>query len=107
MEILLLGIYSFFVWLIFIKFKWLPWNITTQVIAATIPVIGITVLILFLNVVAPSSADMRIMNYVAPINSRVEGITGTALRRGSSPCPPAGRATARPPSFPSRRRPRW
>ena len=27
MEILLLGIYSFFVWLIFIKFKWLPWNI--------------------------------------------------------------------------------
>ena len=27
MEVLLLGIYSFFVWLIFIKFKWLPWNI--------------------------------------------------------------------------------
>ena len=26
MEILLLGIYSFFVWLIFIKLKWLPWN---------------------------------------------------------------------------------
>ena len=26
MEVLLLGIYSFFVWLIFIKFKWLPWN---------------------------------------------------------------------------------
>ncbi len=31
MEILLLGIYSFFVWLIFIKFKWLPWNIYSQV----------------------------------------------------------------------------
>ncbi len=26
MEALLLGIYSFFVWLIFFKFKWLPWN---------------------------------------------------------------------------------
>ena len=26
MEALLLGIYAFFVWLIFIKFKWLPWN---------------------------------------------------------------------------------
>ena len=24
MEVLLLGIYSFFVWLIFFKFKWLP-----------------------------------------------------------------------------------
>ena len=31
MEILLLGIYSFFVWLIFIKLKWLPWNIDSQV----------------------------------------------------------------------------
>jgi len=73
MEILLLGIYSFFVWLIFIKFKWLPWNITTQVIAATIPIIGITMLILFLNIFAPSSADVRVMNYVVPINSRVPG----------------------------------
>jgi multidrug resistance efflux pump len=73
MEILLLGIYSFFVWLIFIKFKWLPWNITTQVIAATIPVVGITMLILFLNIFAPSSADVRVMNYVVPINSRVAG----------------------------------
>jgi hypothetical protein len=26
MEALLLGIYAFFVWLIFIKLKWLPWN---------------------------------------------------------------------------------
>jgi multidrug resistance efflux pump len=73
MEILLLGIYSFFVWLIFIKFKWLPWNITTQVIAATIPIVGITMLILFLNIFAPSSADVRVMNYVVPINSRVAG----------------------------------
>jgi multidrug resistance efflux pump len=73
MEILLLGIYSFFVWLIFIKFKWLPWNITTQVIAATIPIIGIAMLILFLNIFAPSSSDVRVMNYVVPINSRVAG----------------------------------
>ncbi len=26
MEIILLGIYGFFVWLIFFKFKWLPWK---------------------------------------------------------------------------------
>jgi len=32
MEVLLLAIYSFFVWLIFFKFKLLPWNITSQVI---------------------------------------------------------------------------
>ena len=73
MEILLLGIYSFFVWLIFIKFKWLPWNIVSQVIAATIPIIGLTILILLLNIYAPSSADVRVMNYVVPINPRVAG----------------------------------
>jgi multidrug resistance efflux pump len=73
MEILLLLIYSFFVWLIFFKFKWLPWNIVSQVIVVTIPVIAITVLILILNIVAPSSADVRVMNYVLPINPRVPG----------------------------------
>jgi hypothetical protein len=26
MEIILLGIYAFFAWLVFFKFKWLPWN---------------------------------------------------------------------------------
>ena len=73
MELLLLAIYAFFVWLIFIKFKWLPWNIVSQVISATIPIVGITVLILFLNIDAPSSADVRVMNYVVPINPRVAG----------------------------------
>jgi multidrug resistance efflux pump len=73
MEILLLLIYSFFVWLIFFKFKWLPWNIVSQVISATIPLVAMTVLVLFLNIVAPSSSDVRVMNYVLPINPRVAG----------------------------------
>ena len=62
MEILLLGIYAFFVWLIFFKFRLLPWNIISQVISFTIPVVGLTVLILMLNIVAPSSADVRVIN---------------------------------------------
>jgi len=74
MEIILLGIYSFFVWLIFFKFKWLPWNIISQVIVITLPVIGLTVLILMLNVVAPSSHDVRVVNYVVPINPPVRGL---------------------------------
>jgi multidrug resistance efflux pump len=73
MEVILLLIYGFFAWLVFFKFKWLPWNITTQVITLTIPIIGITVLILFLNIAAPSSADVRVLNYVLPINPRVAG----------------------------------
>src|SRR6185369_9522599 len=74
MEIILLGIYSLFVWLIFFKFKWLPWNIVSQVIVVTLPIIGLTALILLLNVVAPSSHDVRVINYVVPINPRVPGL---------------------------------
>src|SRR5690349_19898666 len=74
MEIILLGIYSFFAWLVFFKFKWLPWNITTQVITVTIPIIGLTAMILFLNIGAPSSHDVRVINYVVPINPVVRGL---------------------------------
>jgi len=74
MEIILLGIYSFFAWLVFFKFKWLPWNFVTQVITITIPIVGLTILILVLNIVAPSSADVRVINYVIPINPQIRGI---------------------------------
>ena len=73
MEALLLGIYSFFVWLIFIKFKWLPWNTKSQVTVAIIPIVGLTVLILLLNIFAPSSADVRVYKYTVPIVSQVRG----------------------------------
>jgi multidrug resistance efflux pump len=73
MELILLGIYSFCAWLVFFKFKWLPWNITSQVITVTIPIIALTVIILFMNIVAPSSSDVRAMNYVIPIVPRVTG----------------------------------
>ena len=73
MDILLLGIYAFFVWLIFIKFKWLPWNITSQVIVVTIPIVALTVMILTLNVVAPSSSNLRVFKYTIPIVSQVRG----------------------------------
>lgn len=73
MEALLLAIYAFFVWLIFIKFKWLPWNTVSQVIVITIPVIFLTVLVLALNVVAPSSSDVRVIKYVINMSSDQRG----------------------------------
>jgi multidrug resistance efflux pump len=73
MEALLLGIYSFFVWLIFIKFKWLPWNTQTQVTVAIIPIVGMAILILLLNIFAPSSTDVRVFKYTVPIVSQVRG----------------------------------
>ena len=73
MEVLILGIYSFFVWLIFIKFKWLPWNIVSQVTVVVIALVGLTVMILVLNVVAPSSSDVRVINYSIEVVPRVTG----------------------------------
>jgi multidrug resistance efflux pump len=73
MELLLLGIYSFFVWLIFIKLKWLPWNPATQVTVVIIPVVGLAALILLLNIFAPSSSDVRVYKYTIPIVSQVRG----------------------------------
>src|SRR5436190_19340675 len=85
MEIILLGIYSFFVWLIFFKFKWLPWNIVSQVIVITLPIIGLTMLILFLNIVAPSSHDIRVVNYVVPINPPGRGLVTEVLIEPNKP----------------------
>ncbi len=73
MEILLLGIYSFFVWLIFIKLKWLPWNSVSQVTVVVIPIVGLTAMILLLNIFAPSSHDVRVFKYTVPIVSQVRG----------------------------------
>ena len=73
MEAILLAIYAFFVWLIFIKFKWLPWNTTSQVTVVIIPIVALTALILTLNVVAPSSPDVRVIKYVVQVIPQVRG----------------------------------
>lgn len=73
MEALLLAIYSFFVWFIFIKKKWLPWNTKSQVTVVVIPIVAMTALILTLNVIAPSSSDVRIIKYVVQVIPQVKG----------------------------------
>jgi multidrug resistance efflux pump len=73
MDALLLGIYALFVWLIFFKFKWLPWTTTSMVIVITIPVVALTTLILLLNVFAPSTSDVRVLKYVVNIVPQVRG----------------------------------
>jgi multidrug resistance efflux pump len=73
MDILLLAIYAGIVWFVFIKMKWLPWNTGTQVTVVIIPIVALTVVILSLNVVAPSSADVRVIKYVINIVPQVRG----------------------------------
>src|SRR5512145_2594502 len=73
MEVLLLGIYAFFVWLIFIKLKLLPWTTPWKVAVAIFPVVAIATLLLLLNVFAPTTSDVRVVKYVVPIVSQVRG----------------------------------
>src|SRR5215831_17104581 len=73
MEVLLLGIYAFFVWLIFIKLKLLPWTTPWKVAVAIFPIVAIACLLLLLNIFAPTTSDVRVVNYVVPIVSQVRG----------------------------------
>ena len=73
MEVLLLGIYSFFVWLIFIKLKLLPWTTPWKVAVVIFPVVCIAIMLLLLNIVAPTTTDVRVVKYIVPVVSQVRG----------------------------------
>src|SRR5580765_3622848 len=73
MEVLLLGIYSLFVCLIFIKLKWLPWTTPWKVAVFIFSVVAIAVLLQLLNIIAPTTTDVRVIKYVVPVVSQVRG----------------------------------
>src|SRR5262245_41140071 len=73
MEVLLLGIYSFFVWLIFIKLKLLPWTTPWKVGVVIFPIVMIAMMLLMLNIFAPTTSDVRVVKYVVPVVSQVRG----------------------------------
>src|SRR4029078_11919157 len=63
MDILLLGIYAFLVWLIFIKLKWLPWTTRWKVGVFIFPVVALATLLLLLNIMAPATTALRVISY--------------------------------------------
>ena len=73
MELILVGIYCFFVWLIFIKFKLLPWTTPWKVAVAIFPVVALATTLALLNIFAPTTVDVRVVKYVVPIVSQVRG----------------------------------
>ena len=73
MEVILLGIYSLIVWLIFIKFKLLPWTTPWKVGVVILPIVVLATMMLLLNIFAPTTTDVRVVKYVVPIVSQVKG----------------------------------
>ena len=64
---IILGGYAGLVWLLCIKLKVIPWNIQTQVGAVAGAIFLAAGIIFTINVVTPSSADVRAINYVVEI----------------------------------------
>lgn len=81
---LILGGYALLVWLVFIKLKLLPWNIRSQVGAATGALVLAASLILTINVVAPTSSDVRAVNFVSEIVPRVQGTVTRVAVEGNT-----------------------
>jgi multidrug resistance efflux pump len=75
-EVILLGIYCFVVWLVFIKFKLLPWTTPWKVGVFMFPVIALATMLLLLNIGAPTTSDVRVVKYVVPV---VPGVRGRVL----------------------------
>ena len=73
MDILILAVYSALVWFVFIKMKWLPWNTASQVTVVIIPIVALATMILFLNVFAPATNDVRVIKYVINVVPQVRG----------------------------------
>jgi multidrug resistance efflux pump len=53
--------------------KLLPWTTPWKVGVAIFPVVAIAVLLLLLNIVAPTTSDVRVVKYVVPIVAQVRG----------------------------------
>jgi multidrug resistance efflux pump len=73
MEAILLGLYSLAVWLIFIKYKLLPWTTPWKVGVVILPVVAMATMLLLLNIFAPTTTDVRVVKYVVPIVAQVKG----------------------------------
>ncbi len=82
---MILGGYAFIIWLLFIKLKVFPWNIKTQVgsVAGGLA-LGATI-IFTINVVTPSTADVRVINFAAEIVPRVNGTVTKVAIEGNTP----------------------
>lgn len=70
---LILIVYCLIVWLVFIKFKLLAWNTTSKIIVFIIPVVGISFLILAMNIFMPSSDDVRVYNKTVQVKANIRG----------------------------------
>lgn len=70
---IIIGGYAAIIWLVFIKFKLLPWNIKSQLGAVAGALFLAASIIFTVNVITPVSEDVRVINMVSEVTTRVPG----------------------------------
>ena len=76
---LILGGYAAIIWFVFIKKKWFPWNIKSQ-IGSAIGGVLLLATVVFTVIITPGSEDVRVINFVTEVVPRVQGtITKVAV----------------------------
>lgn len=73
MLLILALIYAGFIWLVFHKFKLLPWNGKTQSGSVTVGIAAILWLVISLNMYQPYTEDLSVFKLTTPITPRVSG----------------------------------
>jgi len=77
---LILGGYAAIIWFVFIKKKWLPWNIKSQIGSAIGGIVLLSTIIFTVNIITPGTEDVRVINFVTEVVPRVQGtITKVAV----------------------------
>jgi multidrug resistance efflux pump len=72
LEIIIL-LYALAVWWVFFKRKLYPWNKRAKIIVFVTPVVFVLIMILLMNIFAPSSSDVRVTRHEVPIIPQVKG----------------------------------
>jgi multidrug resistance efflux pump len=77
---LILGGYVAIIWFVFIKKKWFPWNIKSQIGSAIGGIVLLSTIIFTVNIITPGTEDVRVINFVTEVVPRVQGtITKVAV----------------------------
>jgi len=77
---LILGGYAAIIWFVFIKKKWLPWNIKSQIGSAIGGILLLATVVFTVNIITPGTEDVRVINFVTEVVPRVQGtITKVAV----------------------------
>ncbi|MEI7531183.1 MAG: HlyD family secretion protein [Betaproteobacteria bacterium] len=81
---LILGGYAALIWLVFIKKKWLPWNIKSQIGSAIGALLLMATIIFTVNIITPGTEDVRVINFVTEVVPRVQGTVTKVAVEGNT-----------------------